>query len=157
MASQNTLSTIPYEIYKNNNAKSTAFGRYFARPATRGTVGIEELCEHIASHGSSFDRATIQGVVITLVDCIPELLSMGYKVKLGSLGTFYNTFTSVKNGAEKPADFDPAKHIKGVNLRFLPNATKVLNGKYDNTSTTRAKRHGFILFGGKKVAENTAE
>lgn len=148
----NVLNTIKYQLKKVNNPDANNNGKYYAQNLTHGTVGIDELCEHISNHGSLYDRATVQGVIMKLVDCITELLAQSYKVKLGELGTFYNTLCS--EGVFDPKEFDPEKHIKGVNLRFLPNRTKVLNGKFNNAAAARKARMSFELAG---IDENDSD
>lgn len=142
-----TLSTIRYCLQECTNSKNSAYKKYFAKPVSQGTVDLDELAAHIAEHGSVYTRDVVIGVMTKMVDCINELLAQGYKVKLGELGTFYN---SIRNDGKKavsdPSKFDVAQ-IAGVNLRFLPFGGKKLGGKYNNTSTTRADRHAYECMG----------
>ena len=146
-----TLTTIRYCLQKNMNTKSTAYSKYFAKPVSQGTVNLDELAAHISDHGSVYTRDVVIGVMTKMVDCINELLAQGYKVKLGELGTFYN---SIRNDGKKavsdPSKFDVAQ-IAGVNLRFLPFSGKKLGGKFNNTSTTRADRHAYECMGIKEA------
>ena len=146
-----TLSTIRYCLQKSMNAKSTSYGKYYAQPVSQGTVNLDELAAHISDHGSVYTRDVVIGVMTKMVDCINELLAQGYKVKLGELGTFYN---SIRNDGTKavtdPSKFDVAQ-IAGVNLRFLPFSGKKLSGKYNNASTTRADRHAYECMGIKEA------
>lgn len=146
-----TLSTIRYCLQKSMNAKSTSYGKYYAQPVSQGIVNLDELAAHISDHGSVYTRDVVIGVMTKMVDCINELLAQGYKVKLGELGTFYN---SIRNDGKKavsdPTKFDVAQ-IAGVNLRFLPFSGKKLSGKYNNASTTRADRHAYECMGIKEA------
>lgn len=146
-----TLTTIRYCLQKNMNTKSSAYEKYFAKPVSQGTVNLDELAAHISDHGSVYTRDVVIGVMTKMVDCINELLAQGYKVKLGELGTFYN---SIRNDGKKavsdPSKFDVAQ-IAGVNLRFLPFSGKKLGGKFNNTSTTRADRHAYECMGIKEA------
>ena len=138
-----TLTTIRYCLQKSMNTKSVSYGKYYAKPVSQGTVNLDELAAHISDHGSVYTRDVVVGVMTKMVDCINELLAQGYKVKLGELGTFYN---SIRNDGKKavsdPTKFDVTQ-IAGVNLRFLPFSGKKLGGKFNNTSTTRADRHAY--------------
>lgn len=138
-------------MQKSMNAKSTSYGKYYAQPVSQGTVNLDELAAHISDHGSVYTRDVVIGVMTKMVDCINELLAQGYKVKLGELGTFYN---SIRNDGKKavsdPSKFDVAQ-IAGVNLRFLPFSGKKLSGKYNNASTTRADRHAYECMGIKEA------
>lgn len=146
-----TLTTIRYCLQKSMNTKSTAYAKYYAKPVSQGTVNLDELAAHISDHGSVYTRDVVVGVMTKMVDCINELLAQGYKVKLGELGTFYN---SIRNDGKKavsdPSKFDVAQ-IAGVNLRFLPFSGKKLGGKFNNTSTTRADRHAYECMGIKEA------
>lgn len=141
-----TLSTIRYCLQKSMNAKSTSYGKYYAQPVSQGTVNLDELAAHISDHGSVYTRDVVIGVMTKMVDCINELLAQGYKVKLGELGTFYNSIhNDGKKAVSDPSKFDVAQ-IAGVNLRFLP-----FSGKYNNASTTRADRHAYECMGIKEA------
>ena len=146
-----TLTTIRYCLQKCMNTKSTAYAKYYAQPVSQGTVNLDELAAHISDHGSVYTRDVVVGVMTKMVDCINELLAQGYKVKLGELGTFYN---SIRNDGKKavsdPSKFDVAQ-IAGVNLRFLPFSGKKLGGKFNNASTTRADRHAYECMGIKEA------
>ena len=146
-----TLTTIRYCLQKSMNSKSNSYGKYYAKPVSQGTVNLDELAAHISDHGSVYTRDVVVGVMTKMVDCINELLAQGYKVKLGELGTFYN---SIRNDGKKavsdPSKFDVAQ-IAGVNLRFLPFSGKKLGGKFNNTSTTRADRHAYECMGIKEA------
>ena len=146
-----TLTTIRYCLQKCMNNKSSAYAKYYAKPVSQGTVNLDELAAHISDHGSVYTRDVVVGVMTKMVDCINELLAQGYKVKLGELGTFYN---SIRNDGKKavsdPSKFDVAQ-IAGVNLRFLPFGGKKLGGKFNNTSTTRADRHAYECMGIKET------
>ena len=92
-----TLTTIRYCLQKSMNTKSTSYGKYYAKPVSQGTVNLDELAAHISDHGSVYTRDVVVGVMTKMVDCINELLAQGYKVKLGELGTFYN---SIRNALQ---------------------------------------------------------
>ena len=146
-----TLSTIRYCLQKSMNAKSTSYGKYYAQPVSQGTVNLDELAAHISDHGSVYTRDVVIGVMTKMVDCINELLAQGYKVKLGELGTFYNSIhNDGKKAVKDPSKFDVTQ-IAGVNLRFLPFSGKKLSGKYNNASTTRADRHAYECMGIKEA------
>ena len=146
-----TLTTIRYCLQKSTNSKSSTYGKYYAKTVSQGTVNLDELASHISDHGSVYTRDVVVGVMTKMVDCINELLAQGYKVKLGELGTFYN---SIRNDGKKavsdPSKFDVAQ-IAGVNLRFLPFGGKKLGGKFNNTSTTRADRYAYECMGIKEA------
>ena len=107
---------IPYKLYQDNRETSKFKGQWYARVKAFGTVDLDGLADHIASHGSTFTKADIAGVLYAMQDCILELLLSGQKVRFGDLGTFYLSISS------KPAEtlelFNVAENIIGVNLKF---------------------------------------
>lgn len=107
--------------YQNKNSKSSAFGKTYARILHTETLTTDEFANHISSHGSPFDRATIGGVLMAACDCLVELTKDSKKIQLGDLGTFYMTAST--SGADEADQFS-ASNIKGVHLRFLPNMKK---------------------------------
>lgn len=107
--------------YQNNNSKSSAFGKTYARIIHLETLSTNEFASHIHSHGSPFDRATINGVLMAACDCLVELVKESKKVQLGDLGTFY--LSAESEGADSAGEYT-ANKVKKVHLRFLPNMKK---------------------------------
>ena len=88
--------------------------RFYASAQCNKVVSLDEFAKHIASHGSVYKRADIGAVLTMAVDCLREMLLNGYKVGLGDLGSFYVSLSS--EGTATPNDFNPAIHIKSVNV-----------------------------------------
>ena len=132
---------IPYKLYQDNRETSKFKGQWYARVKAVGTVDLDGLADHIASHGSTFTKADIAGVLYAMQDCILELLLSGQKVRFGDLGTFYLTIKS--RPAPTRADYSTAEHVDGVRLRFLPN----LADDAGMTSTRLAEGVRFINIG----------
>lgn len=104
--------------YQSTNQKSTTFGKWYGRIVHTETLSTEQFVNHICSHGSPFDRATITGVLVAACDCLVELVLDSKKVRLGDLGTFYlSAETEPGDTAEEFTD----DNVKKVHLRFLPN------------------------------------
>ena len=104
--------------YQNKNQYSPAFGKYYGRIVHTETLTIDEFANHISTHGSPFDRATILGLLAAACDCLVELTLDSKRVRLGDLGTFY--MSAETEGAAKANEFT-ADNIKRVHLRFWPN------------------------------------
>ena len=107
--------------YQNTNKDSSAYGKYYGRIVHTETLTTDEFANHISSHGSPFDRATIVGVLAATCDCLVELTLDSKRVRLGDLGTFY--MSAETEGEENEKDFS-ADNIKKVHLRFWPNQKK---------------------------------
>ncbi len=132
----NTL-VMGYVLQKNNNSKSAAFGKWYARVDRQGTLTTRGLAQHMIEHGLVSNRAEVESVLTKLSECIPELVAQGYGVKLDGIGIFYPTINS--SGAESVEKFNIATDIKGVRFRFAPDSTNL----DDLTSKTFGRRVSF--------------
>ncbi len=80
-------------------------------------LSLSELAQHIARHGSVFDRSVIEGVLIKMVDCMREQLLDGNGIQLGDMGTFYLSLSS--EPTELATEFT-ARNITDVKVRWTP-------------------------------------
>ena len=117
------MAKILYEVKKNQNSKSTAFGKWFAQIKTLETLNTRKLANHISEHGSIYTPDVVYGVLEKFRSCLLEMLLESKKVKIEGLGTFYCTLENQKNGALKKEDFNVNKHLKALHIRFLPEQT----------------------------------
>ncbi len=131
------MSKLITRKYKNNNEKSTAYGKWYGRFVYTETLSTEEFAKHISSHGSPFDRATILGVLMSACDCLVELVKDSKRVRLGDLGTFY--LSPKTAGSETEEDFT-ADNVLKVRLRFRPNHSQA----YPLDSTTLRNETTFV-------------
>ena len=119
--------------YQNSNKKMTnAYGKWYGRIIHTETLDLDDLCDHIASHGTIFTADVVAGTVKKFVQCIQELLLEGKKVKLDGIGTFYLALQTT--GAECLEDFSMG-NVKGVRLRFL--ADQSGKSRYTTSVLTR--------------------
>ena len=96
------MAKILYEVKKNQNSHSAAFGKWYAQIKNLETLNTRKLAlEKFRS-------------------CLVEMLLESKKVKIEGLGTFYCTLENQKNGALKKEDFNVNKHLKALHIRFLP-------------------------------------
>ena len=118
-------------LRKNKNAASTAYGKYYPEVDTRKTLSLRGFAQHMADHGSIYGRSIVEGVLLQICDCLPELVAQGVPVKLGSLGTFYPTAEVAKNGAvlniAAMDGLSPRDVVKAIHIRFLPDSSKLDN------------------------------
>ena len=82
---------------------------------SRGTLTIDEIADHMVSHGCSYDRGDIIAIIVKLVGCSKELMLDGYRIQLGDLGRFYLSCQSI--GAATLEDFTRA-NIRAINVNF---------------------------------------
>ena len=107
--------------YKNNNSESKGFGKWYGRLVPQGTLQTDEICRHIAKHGSIYTSDVVKGVVEKFVNCFEELLLQGHRLKLDGLGTFYLSIST--RGASTADDFT-VNNVNAVRVRFLAGQSK---------------------------------
>ncbi len=94
--------------------------KVYATAQAAATMNLRQFAKHIASHGSTFDKGTIEGVMSQAVQCMREMLLAGYNLQLGDLGNFRIGITS--KGAKTVEEFNPATNIKRIYVRWTPGA-----------------------------------
>ena len=117
------MAKILYEVKKNQNAHSAAFGKWYAQIKNLETLNTRKLASHISEHGSIYTPDVVYGVLEKFRSCLVEMLLESKKVKIDGLGTFYCTLENQKNGAKKKEEYIPSKHMKALHIRFLPEQT----------------------------------
>ena len=116
---------MPVNIKLNQNeAMSSAYGKYYLEVATSEVLSTEGLVNHITHHNCAVGTEAIAAVIKKLGECIPELVAQGQPVKIDGLGIFYPTAENKKNGLLKSQLLDskvnPLDVLAGVHLRFRP-------------------------------------
>lgn len=105
---------IKYKKYQNNNKKSTAYNKWYAR-AVHELMEFDEFVNHMATHHCSFSEGTIRGVLVEMEVCLRELLLEGKAVRMDQLGIFAVGLST--EGEYESSDFT-AKNIKRVGLNL---------------------------------------
>jgi hypothetical protein len=118
-------------LRQNKIVGSSAYGKYYPEVDQQKTLSLRGFAKHMTDHGSLYGRAIVEGVLMQITECLPELVAQGVPVQLGNLGTFYPTAEVAKNGAVNDIpDMDglnPNDIVKAIHIRFLPDATKLDN------------------------------
>lgn len=92
--------------------------KWYATPASRGRINIDELCADI-SGASSLSPGDISNVIKSLVVSVPKFLLLGISVDLGDLGNMRVSFSS--DGFTDKDAFD-ATQIGDVKIIFSPSS-----------------------------------
>ena len=118
-------------LRQNKNDKSPAYGKYFPEVDVQKTLSLRGFAKHMTDHGSVYGRDLLEGVLIKITECLPELLAQGIPVQLGNLGTFYPTAEVKKNAAvssiAEMEGLDPNDLVQAIHIRFLPDTSKLDN------------------------------
>ena len=116
------MAKLRVKKYLNEVKNSRMFGKCYGRIVPAGTLGTDELCRHIAKHGTIYTPDVVKGVVERFVLCFEELLHEGYKIKLDGLGTFRLKMSTT--GADTPEEFT-VNNIKSLRVSFLGDQQKL--------------------------------
>ncbi len=76
---------------------------------------LTQFSQHIAHHSSKYNEGDIYAVLCSAVDCLEELVKLGYKVSLGKLGAFYPSMSS--HGAATLDEFS-ADNIRTLSVNW---------------------------------------
>ena len=129
--------------YQNSNKNMPkCYGKWYGRIVHTETLNLDDLCDHIASHGTIFTADVVAGTVKKFVQCIQELLLEGKKVKLDGIGTFY--LSAKTEGAETMDEFTMG-NVKGVRLRFNPDQSG--KSRYTTAALSRVAKLSSVLPG----------
>ena len=120
------MAKIIYEVTQNKNAKSAAYGKWYARVKSMETLNTRKMAQHISEHGSVYTQDVVFGVLEKFRNCLLEMLLNSKKVKIDGLGTFYAT---IENGLGALAKdkFTVQKNVKALHIRFLPEQEQEMN------------------------------
>ena len=118
-------------LRQNKIEGSSAYGKYYPEVDQQKTLSLRGFAQHMTDHGSLYGRAIVEGVLLQITECLPELVAQGVPVQLGSLGTFYPTAEVKKDGAvlniAAMDGLNPNDIVKAIHIRFLPDSTKLDN------------------------------
>jgi predicted histone-like DNA-binding protein len=105
---------IYYKLKKNNNQKSTQYGKWYARAKYLDTVDLDGLAAHMASHNSVFTEGNIKGLLTDMVNCIKELVLDGKAVKIDDLAIFSVGMQTTP--ADSAEEFTVTDNVAGFRL-----------------------------------------
>ena len=114
-----------YRIKQETKPTLTTFGKYKAVASHQLTIDTKQIMDEVCEH-NPLSPDVIESVLIKLSDVIKRHLRNGDRVRLDEFGLMKLEIVSDK--VDKPKDFKPKKHIKGVRLHFLPESN---NGKQE--------------------------
>lgn len=110
-------------VSRKNPQEPGAAPKYYAAAQHDEVVTLNELAVDIANR-CTLRRSDVHGVLLALMDLIPERLSSGRILSLGELGTFCVNVKS--EGALAPSEYVPSM-VVGKKIVYRP--TKELRDK----------------------------
>ena len=146
---------IRFKVYQNNNQKSDAYQKFYARPVLNGIVDTEGLAEKIQQNVSA-KESDVYAVLKELKNAVKDSLLQGYAVRIDGLGIFRPSFSS--KGTAKASDFT-ATNIKTARLLFLPESkvsrTQITRTVGEQTVTLDTRIRTIKLLEGISFVEDT--
>lgn len=103
-------------IQRGNPQAPDEAPKYYASAIHKERVEMDDLATMIAAR-CSIQRADVYGVLVALMDVVPDLLIDGNIVSLGDLGSFYTTVSS--DGVESEEDLSVSM-IRNAFVRYRP-------------------------------------
>ena len=123
---------------KNNNLRSTAYGKYFAKAVyDKGFIGTKQLAEFIQTQ-ASVKRSDIIAVLDELGSAMKHFFELGQKVQLDGIGIFKVGFSSI--GVGKAEDCG-AQNITTRRVLFTPETTRVVTGQERRANGTVKQKY----------------
>lgn len=130
--------SINYEVYKNNNSKNSAYGKYFGRVVIKSIVDTDTLADLIQQN-VSVKESDVYAVLKELKNAVRQSFDNGNAVRIEGLGIFKPTIST--SCVEKAADFS-ATNIRKKKIRFIPETvtepmslTRTVDGKVVTVNT----------------------
>ena len=111
----------------------------YANIQQTGVVSLDELAEHITEHNSVFSKGTIVGILTELGVCMRELILQGYRVILGTIGSFA---PSIKSKGAVTRDAFNASYITDFKVKYQAGRSfdnLLRDAEFEKTATLRAK------------------
>ena len=111
---------------KNNNTKSAAYGKYYAKAVYDGKfVETDEIADFIQTQ-ATLKRSDIKAALDELGSALKHFLGMGQKIRLKGIGIFKVGFSSI--GVAKIEDCG-AQTITTRRVLFQPETSRVIVGQ----------------------------
>ena len=121
------MAKIFYLLKQNKVKNSKINGKWFAHGKTVEVLNTRKMAQHIAEHGSIYTPDVVFGVLEKFRSCLVEMLLESKRVKIDGLGTFFTTIENEPGGADKKEEFNVAKNLKALHIRFMPEQEQEMN------------------------------
>ena len=149
-------------LTKNTNDQLPGtLGKYYARVEYKGTMGVKELAKHMHSHNAAWSRGLVTGLLTDLVDCIKELVLLGYVIKIEDLGLFKASIDSngltLEPGAKISSGRGPQRTEEELAAnpaaqQFAVGAVKLIMQATGETTIDKMNRDASLRFTSKTKA-----
>ncbi|MDP3914549.1 MAG: HU family DNA-binding protein [Bacteroidota bacterium] len=104
------------KVNKRNPRLPEDAPKFYASAMHGRKIALDELASSV-SERCSLRRSDVHGVLIALMDIIPDELGRGSIVNLGKLGSFY---VSVKSEGTDTAEEQTPAMVSGMKIQYRP-------------------------------------
>ena len=73
-------------LRQNKITGNAGYGKYYPEVDVQKTLSLRGFAKHMTDHGSVYGRDLLEGVLIKITECLPELVSQGIPVQPGWSG-----------------------------------------------------------------------
>jgi len=130
---QYSVGMQPHPLHEDDPKKA------YASLQLTGVISVTELADHITEHNSVYSKGTIVGILTELGVCLRELILQGYRVILGTIGSFA---PSIKSKGAVTRDAFSAANITDFKVKYQPGRSfdnLLRDAEFEKTAPLRAK------------------
>ena len=62
-------------LRQNKNKQNSGYGKYYPEVDVQKTLSLRGFAQHMTNHGSPYGRAIVEGVLMQITECLPELVA----------------------------------------------------------------------------------
>lgn len=141
MANANSL---PFTIRQDKSEGTTRSGKWYAKNVFTSTLHTRDLAKEVEAN-CTVTEADCLAVINSLVKIMTHHLQNGHICSLDDFGAFKLYIKGT--GAEKAKDFSAGKHIRGCNVRFLPEYKMVKTGELTKKGNPKMRKEAAMTTG----------
>lgn len=125
-----------YKLKKETKPTLKTFGKYKAVACHGETIDTKRIVKELCSQ-DNISAGAVYTVLIGLSEVVTRHLRRGDNVRLDRWGLMKLEVLSA--AVDRPSDFRPREHIRGVRLHFLPECSKGKPELYQDLEFTQEK------------------
>lgn len=104
-------------LSKNNNQKSTQYGKWYGRAVHLGTIDTDGIAE-LVQRNCSMKKSDVKAVIEEMIEVMTDALQSSKRVKLNGFGTF--KLGIVTKPADTAAEFTISENVVNSKVLFQP-------------------------------------
>lgn len=123
-----------YLLREMNDVRNTGKRKVYPKMVPHDTLTTEEFINEVQKHIGGMSRGAVSGAVMAMADALACLLSQGYNVTIGDIGTFSTSLKFVDGKSDEIEEDDERlayRHVgvKDVKFKASPRLLKEMKQK----------------------------